>query len=249
MGCWRWLTPFFYVCSAPGNPVFLLKNNVGSVPSKVFFKLIFIFVQIINPKTKKMKRLSVILLVILFAIPFLPGCSTLKVSYDYDKKVDFNQYKTYQYYGWAKNSDKLLSSLDKERVEDAFVQEFKKRGLTYTKENGDLVVALFFVTKEKSETTANTTGVGAYGGYYGGYYGYGPRWGWGPGFNYSTTTFTSHNYTEGTLIVNVFDAKAKKLIWEGIATDVLKDKPAGQEERIKHAVAKIMENYPVKPVK
>lgn len=162
--------------------------------------------------------------------------------------MDFNQFKTYQYYGWAKNTDKLLNSLDKERVENAFAKEFKKRGLTFTKENGDLVISLFFVTKEKTETTANTTGVGAYGGYYSGYYGYGPRWGWGHGFNYSTTTYTTHDYKEGTLIVNVFDAKAKKLIWEGIATDALKENPKGREDRIKNVVARIMDHYPVKPI-
>ncbi len=195
-----------------------------------------------------MKRLPTVLMAVLFVLPFLPGCSTLKVNYDYDKKVDFNQYKTYQFYGWAKGSEKNINSLDRERVQDAFAKEFKKRGLTYVKDNGDLIVSLFFVTKEKTETTANTTGVGAYGGYYGGYYGYGPRWGWGPGFTYSTTTYTQHEYKEGTLIVNVFDAKAKKLIWEGIATDVLKEKPEGREERINHAVAKIMEHYPVKPL-
>ena len=194
-----------------------------------------------------MKKLSIYLLGILFVLPFLPGCSTLKVNYDYDKKVDFNQYKTYQFYGWAKGSEKNINSLDRERVQDAFAKEFEKRGLTYVKDNGDLIVSLFFVTKEKTQTTANTTGMGAYGGYYGGYYGYGPRWGWGPGFTYSTTTYTQHEYKEGTLIVNVFDAKAKKLIWEGIASDALKEKPEGREERIKHAVAKIMENYPVKP--
>ncbi len=181
-------------------------------------------------------------------IPFLTGCSTLKVTYDYNKNVDFNQFKTYQFYGWAKNTDKLLNSLDKERIQDAFVQQLKRRGLTYTKENGDLVIALFFVTKEKSETTANTTGAGVYGGHYGGYYGYGPHWGWGPGFNYSTTTYTTHDYKEGTLIVNIFDAKDKKLIWEGIVSDALKENPKGREDRIKNAVARIMENYPVKPL-
>ncbi len=199
-----------------------------------------------------MKKLTALLFGALFFAAFLSGCSTLKVTYDYDKKVDFNQFKTYQFYGWAKGSEQNINSLDRERVEDAFVKELKKRGLTYTKENGDLVISLFFVTKEKTETTANTTGVGAYGGayggYYGGYYGYGPHWGWGPGFTYSTTTYTQHEYKEGTLIVNVFDAKAKKLIWEGIATGALKEKPEGREDRIRNAVSKIMENYPVKPI-
>lgn len=138
--------------------------------------------------------------------------------------------------------------MDKERIEDAFANQLKKRGLTYTKENGDLVISLFFVTKEKSETTARTTGAGLYGSYYGGYYVYGPPWGWGPGFNYSTTTYTTHDYKEGTLIVNVFDAKNKKLIWEGIATDALKENSKGREDKINNAVDRIMEYYPVKPI-
>jgi hypothetical protein len=218
----------------------------------MFYRIIIYICTNYKLKKRKMKRLSSILLGLLFVIPFLPGCSTLKITYDYNKDVDFNQFKTYQFYGWAKGSENNINSLDRERVQDAFVKELKKRGLTYVKDNGDLVVSLFFVTKEKTETTANTTGVGvyggAYGGYYGGYYGYGPRWGWGPGFNYSTTTYTQHDYKEGTLIVNVFDAKAKKLIWEGIASDALKENPKGREDRIKNAVARIMENYPVKPL-
>ncbi|MEZ5148397.1 MAG: hypothetical protein R2759_15355 [Bacteroidales bacterium] len=51
--------------------------------------------------------------------------------------------------------------------------------MSLTRENGDLVVTLYIVIADKSETTAHTTNMG-YGGYYGGYYGYGPGWGWDP---------------------------------------------------------------------
>ena len=176
----------------------------------------------------------------------LASCSSIQVTSDYDRSVDFTKYKTYSYYGWAHNSDKLLNQLDKDRIEKAFANEFNKRGLTFVKEGGDLVVALYIVTEQKQQTTATTTGFGG-GPYYGGfYYGYGPGWGWGAGM--STTSINTYDYTVGTLICDVFDAKAKKLIWEGIGQQTIDENPANREENITKAVAAIMKQYPVPPV-
>ena len=41
------------------------------------------------------------------------ACSSIKVVYDYDQQTDFTKYKTYEYYGWARESDKLMNDLDK----------------------------------------------------------------------------------------------------------------------------------------
>jgi len=190
-----------------------------------------------------MKKLA---LISLLAIFFMASCSSIQVMSDYDKTVDFNQYKTYSFYGWAKNSDEVLNQLDKERLEKAFADEFSKRGLKFVKEGGDLMVSLYIVTKQKQETSATTTTMGG-GPYYAGrYYGYGPGWGWGAGM--STTSYHTYDYTEGTLICDVFDAKAKKLIWEGIGKGTISEDPSNRDTNIPAAVAKIMSKYPVKPV-
>ena len=179
---------------------------------------------------------------------FFSGCSSLKVTYDMDKSVDFNKYKTFEYYGWQKDSGKLLNDLDKKRIETAFGEEFRKRGLQYVKENGDLIVTLFIVTQKKTETTANTTmmGGGAPYGYYGGFYGYGPGWGWGMG--HATTTYSNYDYEVGTLVCDVFDAKQKRLIWEGIGEGTIKENTKNRDKNIPKAVAAIMKDYPVKPI-
>jgi hypothetical protein len=177
----------------------------------------------------------------------LAACSGMTVYSDYDKTVDFTNYKTFSYYGWADNSDKILSPFDKERIEKAFGQEFLNRDLTFVKEGGDLVVALYIVTEQKQQTTATTTGMGgAYGGY-GGYYGYGPGWGWGGGV--STTTVNTYDYTVGTLVCSVFDANEKKLIWEGSGSGEIDENPQTREDGIPKAVAKIMAQYPVPAAK
>jgi hypothetical protein len=182
-------------------------------------------------------------------ISVLASCSSLKVTADYDKSVDFTTYKTFEYYGWAKESDKVLNNLDKIRIEDAFANEFAKRGMRYVKEGGDLVVTLFIVVDQKTEQQATTTGMsgGPYGGYYGGYYGYGPGWGWGAG--YSTTTVREYNYLVGTLVCDVFDKSQERLIWEGIASKTIDENPSKRERNIPRVVEYMMKKYPVQPVK
>ena len=177
---------------------------------------------------------------------FLYGCSGISVTSDVDSSVDFTQFNTFEYYGWANNSDRLLNDIDKRRIESAFGDEFKKRGLTYVEEGGDLVVALYIVTEQKQQTTATTTGMGmGYGGY-GGYYGYGPGWGYGGGM--TTTSINTYDYTVGTLICDVFHKSDQKLIWEGTGSGTIDDNPSSRDEDIPKSVAKIMANYPIPPL-
>lgn len=217
------------------------------------FKLYYsIFVQIFLTKIIKMKYLTFGFAVLLFI-----GCSSIKVTSDFDTTVDFTQFKTFEYYGWAEESNKILNQLEQERIEDAFGKELKKRGLTGVEkgEGGDLIITLYIVTEQKTSTTANTTttGMGGYGGYgygYGGYRGYGPAYGWG-GMSHSTTTYSENDYTVGTLIIDVYDAKEKKLVWESVGKGTIKESKttAEREKNTNIAVAKIMAAYPIAAIK
>ncbi len=194
-----------------------------------------------------MKQKSIFLLGIL-GVLLLSSCATTKVKTDYDKSVDFSKYKTFEYYGWAENSDQILNDFDKKRIETAFNKEFKARGINYVKSGGDLIVTLYIVTQKKTETTATTMSTGvSYG--YGGYYGYGPRYGWGTGMGHSTTTYNQYDYTVGTLVIDVFDAKEKRLIWESIGEKTIEENPQNRDESIPKSVKAIMQPYPVAPIK
>lgn len=187
--------------------------------------------------------------IVLFAMVgfLISSCSSIKVVTDYDKSVDFSQYKTLEYYGWAENSDQILSRFDKERIENAFGNEFEKRGFSMAeKGQGDIIVSLYIITEQKVQRSANTTQMGgAYGGY-GSFYGYGPNYGWGGG--HSTTTFSEYEYTVGTLVVSVFDAEKKVLIWEAAGAGTVDEDPNTRDKSIPKAVEKIMSEYPVKPI-
>jgi hypothetical protein len=178
----------------------------------------------------------------LFLAVILGACSSVQVTSDWDKTVDFTTYKTFGYMGWADNSDKILTPFDKERLEQSFADEFRKRGMTYQETGADVVVSLFIVVNQKTSTTAYTDYYGArgYGGYYGG-------WGWGAG--HSTTTYNEYDYLVGTLVCDVFDATSKQLVWQGVGSGTINENANKREKTIPKNVAEIMYYYPVKPIK
>ena len=172
------------------------------------------------------------------------SCSGLTVNSDYDKTRDFSQYKTYSYYGWAEESDKILNRFDKERIESAFGDEFKKRNIEYVQEGGDLIVTLYIVTEQKQQTTATTPHMG---GGYGGYYGYGPGYGWGGGM--STTNYNTYDYTVGTLVIDIYDAAAKELVFESVGSGTVEENADKREKGMPQVASSMMRSFPIKPVK
>ncbi|WP_075603891.1 DUF4136 domain-containing protein [Saccharicrinis aurantiacus] len=182
----------------------------------------------------------------------LASCSGIKVVTNYDKETNFDQYSTARYFGWKNNSDDLLTDMEKKYIETAFHEEFTKRDITFIDDtSSDLIVSLFIVTEKKSNYSQTATYPHAYRGYYrygyGGYYGYGPGYGWGGAYPYGDIQVVE--YTEGTLIVSVYDAKKKEIIWESVASGTIEPKSNRREEQIKYSVGKIMYKFPKKIVK
>jgi len=186
---------------------------------------------------------------ILLAIVTTACGSGVSVTSDYDKTADFTKFKTFTYYGWADNSDQLLTQFDKDRFESAFQREFANRGWTVNQTNGDAILSLYIVVDQKTSYTSYTDHYnnGMYGGMYASRYGYGQGYGMGMGMGNSTTTTTQNDYEVGTLIVDVFDAKTQKQIWQGIGKKTISENKTKREERINAGVAEIMKAFPVQP--
>ena len=170
------------------------------------------------------------------------GCSGIKVTSDYDKSADFNKYKTYSFYKWEEESDKLLTRFDKGRIESSVGNELDARGYKYVEGEADLTVSLFVVLEQKTSKTAYTN---HYGG--GGYYGYddwdyGTDWGWGMG--HSTTTYRETDYVDGTLVIDVFDLSNRKLIWQGVGAGTVDENPKRRENSMPKEISQIFTSFP-----
>ena len=183
-----------------------------------------------------------LLLILLFATNI-----NAQVKSDYDKDTDFTKYKTYSFEGWVENSDKILTAFDKKRITDALSSEFSSRDMNYVKSGGDAVITLFIVVNQKTSTTAYTNYTGGMG-YYGGRRGWGMGYG-GIGMGSATTTYSESDYHEGTFVVDMYDSTSKELIWQGIITSVVTEKPEKREKTIPKKIKKLMKAYPVKPLK
>jgi hypothetical protein len=57
----------------------------------------------------------------------------------------------------------------------------------------------------------------------------------------STTVNTVH---VGQAVVDIFDAKTKKLVFRGTASDELSDKPEKNEKKIEKATEKMFKDFP-----
>ncbi|MNE07455.1 hypothetical protein D3C80_1000740 [compost metagenome] len=172
---------------------------------------------------KAIKTLTVLLLFVLAA------CSSVSVYSDFDKNVDFSQYKTYAFH--KKGVDEVkISDLDKKRILNAIDNELSKKGMTKS-ETPDLLVNIF--TKEREHIDISQYDYG---------WGYGWGWGWSPyawgGPTYVTST------TEGTLFIDLIDAKKKQLVWQGEGVGYLPQNREDKEKRINEFVAKILVQYP-----
>ena len=188
-------------------------------------------------KFGSMKKIYILASLVL--LMFVSACSSVNVYADYDKETDFSEFKTYAFY--KKGIDKVeISDLDKKRILRAVEKELKLKGLVPS-ENPDLLVNIFTKSREKIDVYNNN-----YYGWYPWYYGYGYGF-YGPGYGFGYTNVTSS--TEGTLFIDLIDARKKELSWQGMGVGLLSyhknvDK---KEARINEFVTHIMTQYPPAP--
>ena len=153
--------------------------------------------------------------------------STVSVTNDFDKSIDFKKYKTFSFYHLKTTGE--ISKLNADRVVNAIILEMKGKGYVEDKNNPDLLINAVTVLQEKEATTVSSTN----------YYGYG--YGYPVGNSVDVNTY---NYKDGTIMVDILDAKTEKLIWEGTGTSEITSKVQEPERAIGYAISKILASYP-----
>ena len=177
-----------------------------------------------------MKKLLFIAVVVLITV----SCSTVKISSDFDRTANFSSYKTYSFTQEALSIP--INDLNRNRLLKAVEGELAAKGFTKSDSSPDVFIDLQLKGEQKQTATATNSGG----------YGYGYRYGWGGGF--STTTINYDTYVDGTLFVDMIDAKANQLVWQGRGTATLDPdaSEAKREKNINYAVKQIFMKYPPK---
>lgn len=176
-----------------------------------------------------MRRIALLLALILVAVPGLAQ----KIYIDYDREADFDSYETFD---WSETSETSLaesSPLMHSRVKNAIEYHLTQGGLAQVESDPDLYVT-YHLALDK-ELSLDTTHYG---------YGWGGGWYWDPywGGGGSSTTRV-REYTTGTLIIDIWDAAEKILIWRGSSTAVVAQSPERNAKRIDKIVGKMAEKW------
>jgi hypothetical protein len=151
------------------------------------------------------------------------------VHYNYARGTDFTAYKTYQWVDIP--ADAVGDQLIEQSIRLAVGEQLAQKGLAEVKQNGDLFVG--YRVGVNLEKGVNLSGGG------------------GPGFTGPWDSWGSlHGETStipvGMLMVDVYDATEKRLIWRGDVSKIidLKRDPEKNYRELQKALAKLFKNYP-----
>lgn len=157
------------------------------------------------------------------------GCTTPKILYDYDTQVDFNQYKTFQFY-----NDILLNinEIEANRILTQLENSIVEKGLEY---NDD--PAIFVDVKLiQFEAQRNSVGIG-----FGNY-------GRHSGISVGGQLPINGNALTKQFTIDFVDAKTDKLIWQGFYEGNFQTniEIIEKEQLLADAFQKLLSKYPPK---
>lgn len=178
-----------------------------------------------------MNRRGIAMSVCALALTLAAAAMAQQVETTVDHTADFSKYRTFT----IEIATSWGNSIGERHLLEELTTAFTAKGWTLDKTGSpDTRILVHGATEEKKRL--DTFYTGGYGGYYG--------WGWG-GVGSSTTTVSE--YTEGTLVVDIFDAGTKTLVWRGVAQDELKKKQHKREKQAGRAIEKLLRDFPPQP--
>jgi hypothetical protein len=179
-------------------------------------------------------KTKIFLIIVIVLLIFTAGCD-FKTIVDYDRSADFSSIQTY---AWFVERDNRINDLTHRRIIDSVNEQLVLKGLKEVENNPDVYVTYF--GDDNEQVVVDTTHYG---------YGYGRSWYWDPywGGGMSTSTSRVRTYKEGTLVVDIYLAGPKELIWRGAITGTITDNPEKNVNNFKKALSKLFKKYPPEP--
>lgn len=186
-----------------------------------------------------MHRLSSLFVVAVLML--LSACSSVTINTDYAIDNNFTAYKTYAWHPGppmsSRHLDEMGGDIFNARVRRAVDQTLSSKGFTKS-DKPDFYVNYNVVTEQRMSIDSYNT-----------YAGYGPGWGWyGPGWGWygNNVQTTVRYYTQGTLILDMIDAKTGKLVWRGTAAGPINEAKTPQKrvQQIDETIQRMLANFP-----
>jgi len=176
-------------------------------------------------------KLQKIAFILLGMILLAGAASAQQVKTDYDRSANFAQYKTYSW-----EQVKTKDQLDVDRIKNAVNAALATKGWTHVDSGGDVSIAAMEITR--NQQTLNTF-----------YDGFGGGWRWRGFGGFGESTTTTDTYKMGTVVVDLFDAQTKQLIWRGSSSDTLSNNSDKNIKNLDKGVDKMFKHFPPESAK
>ena len=166
----------------------------------------------------------------------VPNAFAHKIRVDFDHGANFGSYKTYCVERGADAGSPLPTfpnPLVMNRVGVLIEEALGARGLKRATGSQDLHVTYRIDVREQPSYFTYSDG-------------WGPGWVWGysPAWPVAFSTTSVQIDYQGTLVVDIIDAKRNKLVFEGTSTQMVSSRPEKNNKKLTKAVCEVFAKYP-----
>jgi len=171
------------------------------------------------------------------ALALLAGCTGFYVKYDFDPHAQIASYKTYDWNPAAAKAEGRAAGAEnpimERRVRRIVEAELAARGYLRSEGGPDFLVSCYPAYRDRVVQTYTAVA---------------PAWGWGWGgpWGYGAGLVQAESYREGSIVLEVADARTGQLVWQAVAEgalDGIRD-PRDAEEQVGLAVKKMLVRFP-----
>jgi hypothetical protein len=182
-------------------------------------------------ETKMLRALGILLVVVLTGAPV----SAQRVFVDHDRGMDRAAYATFD---WAPTPETSLEDIDPvlhSQVKNAIEFYLSPGGLAEVDEGmPDLLVTYHTGVAGLVRLDAASYG-----------YDYGPDWTWDPAWGDAAGDFETKvkTYPRGTLIIDIWDLKAERVVWRGTVVGLVPEDPGTAADEIHSALRAMVDRW------
>jgi hypothetical protein len=169
---------------------------------------------------KSMKSRVVLYALLLVCLSVATNAQQVSVNYNHNQS-----FANYHTYAWgSNNANQIQNSILAQTARQDIDAALQAKGLQEVQENQHPDLIVLTNGGLKQETSWNAWGMRGIGGGMGG--------------------ITPEQNTEGTMIIDLHDAKTQSLVWRGIAQDTLNKNGNKNQQMVEKAVQKMFKQWP-----
>jgi hypothetical protein len=161
------------------------------------------------------------------------------VKYNYRQGTDFSKYHTYKWVDTVDGAPAIGGHLDQildSEIKQSIDSQLAAKGLTKVDSGkADLLVSYQIALTQEKQWNGSGQGWGG-----------GPGWGGPWGMESLSGTATSSTINIGTLVLGIYDAAAKQLVWMGAASKTVNPGKNQEKNRknLDKATQKLLKDFP-----